>query len=935
MQAPQIPADESDRLASLRQTGLLDTPPENRFDRLTHLAAQLFNVPIALVSLVDADRQWFKSRQGLDACETGRDISFCGHTILGNQIFEVPDARLDPRFADNPLVVGPPDIRFYAGAPLAAPDGKNIGTLCLIDSRPRQLTEQERINLREIADIVMDEIGREALLEQGLALMAKKNANAIVITDAHGRIKWTNANFSVLTGYGPEALAGRAVEDVLSTHLEAPDDINALAQALQQTGSVKTELAFAPVQGQHEWLRMTVDPMVDDAGICTGYVIALEIITREKLDAEKLQESERQFRTLVNNIPGITYRCLMDEHWTMMYMSDQVDPLSGYPASDFINNAVRSYQSVIHPDDRQKTDQAVAAAVQCNEAWSVEYRIMHRDGTIRWAHERGSAVQDDSGHIQYLDGFILDITEEKRLRIESQRQIDAFAVLNEISSNATLSIPEQTYRALELGARFLGMDLGILGRIEGDFYRVRARKVVRGEAPARDHMYELSQTFCALAIHQDDLVAIHDVQHSPYAEHPARNSFDYASYIGIPVRLSGELYGTLSFYSVAPRSEPFSDSELMFMRLLSRWAAAAIERSHSDRAMERSEARLRGLFELSPIGIALNAYETGLFIESNPALLKLTGYQADELKLLSLRDLTPAQFAAQEQQQRKQLEETGQYGPYEKELLLKNGTCCPVLLNGVVVYDINGRKLIWSIIEDISERKRIDRMKNEFISTISHELRTPLTAISGALGLVAGGVAGTLPDAAQHMISIAHKNSQRLGFMINDLLDMEKLIAGKMQFDMRKHLLESLLEQALQTNQPYADQFKVQLVLLPMAERWVVNVDAQRFAQVMANLLSNAAKFSPEASRVEVSATCSDDLIRINVRDYGPGIPQAFRERIFQKFAQADGSDSRQKGGTGLGLAITRELIEHMKGRVGFDSVEGQGTTFWLELPVG
>jgi len=391
----------------------------------------------------------------------------------------------------------------------------------------------------------------------------------------------------------------------------------------------------------------------------------------------------------------------------------------------------------------------------------------------------------------------------------------------------------------------------------------------------------------------------------------------------------------LSFYSADPRTDPFSDSELMFMRLLSRWAAAAIERSHADRAMERSEARLRGLFELSPIGIALNAYESGRFIESNPALLKLTGYQADELKLLSLRDLTPVQFEAQDQQQRQQLEETGQYGPYEKELILKNGTCCPVLLNGVVVYDISGRKLIWSIIEDISERKRIERMKNEFISTISHELRTPLTAISGALGLVAGGVAGTLPDAAQHMISIAHKNSQRLGFMINDLLDMEKLIAGKMHFGMRKHLLESLLEQALQTNQPYADQFKVQLVLLPMAGHWVVNVDAQRFAQVMANLLSNAAKFSPQASRVEVSATCSGDVIRVDVRDYGPGIPQAFRERIFQKFAQADGSDSRKKGGTGLGLAITRELIEHMKGRVGFDSVEGEGTTFWLELPMG
>ncbi len=130
MQTPDIPDYEPERLAALQRLNLLDTESESRFDRITRLAQRLFQVPIALVSLVDSDRQWFKSKQGLDACETGRDISFCGHAILGSGIFEIPDATQDTRFADNPLVTGAPDIRFYAGAPLQSADGFNIGTLC-------------------------------------------------------------------------------------------------------------------------------------------------------------------------------------------------------------------------------------------------------------------------------------------------------------------------------------------------------------------------------------------------------------------------------------------------------------------------------------------------------------------------------------------------------------------------------------------------------------------------------------------------------------------------------------------------------------------------------------------------------------------------------------------------------------------------------------
>ena len=158
MREPPHPNDEGQRLQVLRSLGLLDTPPEERFDRFTRLARRSFGVSTALFSLVDANRQWFKSRQGLDASETPREISFCGHAILGAEILEVRDARSDDRFVDNPLVTGEPHIRFYAGRPIAAPDGSRIGTLCLIDPEPRTLSNDDRELLHDLGQMVEDEL---------------------------------------------------------------------------------------------------------------------------------------------------------------------------------------------------------------------------------------------------------------------------------------------------------------------------------------------------------------------------------------------------------------------------------------------------------------------------------------------------------------------------------------------------------------------------------------------------------------------------------------------------------------------------------------------------------------------------------------------------------------------------------------------------------
>jgi len=245
----------------------------------------------------------------------------------------------------------------------------------------------------------------------------------------------------------------------------------------------------------------------------------------------------------------------------------------------------------------------------------------------------------------------------------------------------------------------------------------------------------------------------------------------------------------------------------------------------------------------------------------------------------------------------------------------------------------NGVDEILVLVRDISERKMSERLKDEFVATVSHELRTPLTAIHGALGLVGGGVAGTLSERARTMVDIALTNSERLIRLINDLLDIQTIEAGKVAVHRRPLALRPVLEQLITSNYAYGQKFGVTFRLEDESGDVVVNTDPDRLTQVLTNLLSNAAKFSTYGDIVIIQVSRQQELVRIAVTDHGPGIPAAFQPQLFQKFAQANGSNTRRTGGTGLGLSIAKTLIERLGGRIGFETAAGVGTTFYVELP--
>ncbi|WP_313284701.1 hybrid sensor histidine kinase/response regulator [Stutzerimonas kunmingensis] len=349
-----------------------------------------------------------------------------------------------------------------------------------------------------------------------------------------------------------------------------------------------------------------------------------------------------------------------------------------------------------------------------------------------------------------------------------------------------------------------------------------------------------------------------------------------------------------------------------------------------------SEERLSLALKGSNDGLWDLDLEAGSMFAS-PRAWDMLGYRPNELTcdLKLWERLTVAEDLAQ---QKARLAQTmlSNVDHFTTELRLqhKHGHVVPVLLRGHIQRDPQGMaQRISGTLMDLTERKRVEQMKNDFVSTVSHELRTPLTSISGALGLIVGGALGSAPPTMQQMLEIAYRNSLRLGHLINDLLDMEKIAAGKMSFELREHSLGDLLEESLASNQALCEQHGVRCTLEHPTDV-LVWVDGLRLQQVLGNFLSNAVKFTPDGGEIRLHSSLRGTKVRISVTDQGPGIPEAFRSRVFEKFAQADASDSRQKSGTGLGLAITKELIERMGGTVGFDCVPGQGTTFWCELPI-
>jgi len=372
---------------------------------------------------------------------------------------------------------------------------------------------------------------------------------------------------------------------------------------------------------------------------------------------------------------------------------------------------------------------------------------------------------------------------------------------------------------------------------------------------------------------------------------------------------------------------------LLFTSILGTFLLAMTGRSYQvENLVERRTAELSGILSTAIEAIII-LDDRGMVESINPAGVALFGYASAELFGQPVTKIIPDFFSASTTQMPPNKLPTVIAGRHDSLAYRKDATSVSIEL-AISTLSVFDRTLYTAIVHDLTERKKVDRMKNEFVSTVSHELRTPLTSIKGALGLILGGVLDSEPGKMRSILEVCFQNSERLEFLISDLLEINKIQFLDNQVKMQPLSVNALISKSVISNQGYADNYGVSFLWHPIEEDDVyINANENKLMQVLANLFSNAVKYSPKGAPVVISTSIINNDIRVSIADSGPGIPIEFHDQVFDMFTQADSSDTRRVGGTGLGLAITKSIIENHGGCIGFESKVGHGSTFYFDLP--
>jgi len=423
MQKPEIPTNESDRLVALDRYKILDTLPEQVYDDLTQLAADICGTPIALISLVDRDRQWFKSRVGLDATETSREISFCGHAVFENTILNVPDATQDPRFADNPLVVNDPSIRFYAGVPLKTPDNFTLGTLCVIDRQPRDLTTQQINQLESLSRLVISqlELRRNEQVSRLLNSVVESSNDAIITKNLDGIITSWNPAATRLFGYAADEMMGKSISILIP-----PDRLTEEKLILERLKHQEKIEHFETVRlhkdGSRLEVSVTISPLISKTGEVVGASKIVRDITASKVAEAQLKEiSERLSLALKSGEIGCW-------EWDIVYNTliwdDRMYELYGVTKESDLRLTYDIWSTGLHPDDREASETLIQQTVLGKAEFNPEFRVVHPDGSIHFMKAYGLVQRDDRGNPQKMIGVNFDISDRKEMESNLNQEIE-------------------------------------------------------------------------------------------------------------------------------------------------------------------------------------------------------------------------------------------------------------------------------------------------------------------------------------------------------------------------------------------------------------------------------------------------------------------------------------------------------------------------------
>jgi PAS domain S-box-containing protein len=730
------------------------------------------------------------------------------------------------------------------------------------------------------------------LMRENDALLSTLQTYALVsIADRRGKITYVNDAFCVLSGYSREELLGQD-HRLVNSGTHSPEFWQDMWRTIMGGETWCREVCNRAKDGSLYWVKNVIAPFVAEKGRVERFISIRTDITAIKDAQRRLAENEAFLERAgsVSGVGGFKMDLVTGEQtWTRQtYRIHEVEE-SQAPTLELVD-------SMVSAEVREKLHATSLAALERGEGYDIELPLTTPRGRSIWIRAVG-AVEFEGGKPVRIVGAIQDITERKRAQEELRQTSERFRMAAE---GAGIGVWE--------------WDL-VANRV---FWDERMYRLFGADRSRVDDLY----AYWSSCLHPDD-------RERTIAELNASlnggGTFDAEFRI---VKPNGDVRYLQASASVQHDSsgKPLRIAGTNF---------DITERRRLEESIKASEETFRQAMEHAAIGMAL-VTPNGRFLKVNAALCELLGYTREKLIETEFQSLThPDDLALNMEYIKQTLDGVTQTYQLEKRYVHRDGHIVWAWLSVSLVRDADGApKYFVSQIQDITARKQVDRMKSEFIAAVSHELRTPLTSIRGSLGLISGGATGPISDQVARLVNVAYQNAGRLTLIINDILDAEKIESGKLSLESAAHALAPLLEQSVEQNRGYGLTHKVRFELRRPLPTVSVNVDAGRLLQVLANFLSNAAKFSPPESAVEVSATLQGGTVRVAVTDRGPGIPKEFQPRMFQKFSQADGSDSRARGGTGLGLAIAKSLVEQMGGHIGYRTESGAGTTVFFDLPV-
>ena len=940
MPAAALPPNESDRLAALRRCGILDSPADPAYDDLTRQAMVACDAPIAMISLVDEKRQWFKSHLGFTLPETPRDHSFCAYALHAPQeMLIVPDATADPRFADNPLVLGPAGVRFYAGAPLHSPDGHVLGTLCALDRVPRRLTEEQTGRLKDLA--------RQVSIR--LALRQR--------THTEWRLSLTfGLILALLFGIGLFGVA-QVVRFLSSDYwVEHTNQvIQVIENSLFQVQAAESSQRGYSSTGQEDFLKPfegtvarmpermnTLRKLVSDDPAQTRRLARFSAAIDEKLAITR--ERIEQRRTL--GAAALEPRYLDGRGRRSMEQVVAIGQKMVRAEEALLRTRVATRAAGL-----QNAESAfLAALVFCAGLLVVGFILTRRE--LRRRQALGSTLSQAN-----MD-LAAQITERRR----AQQHLQAEHAVAELSAES-LTLEEALPRLLETVCTHLQWELGewwamdpargLMGLVHTWSTPAAA---ARDGSGLRRNFVEKSRALHFAAgqglpgrvwsadrpIWVEDLLTDESfLRSTPAREAGLRRAFAF------PVRAGdqGEISGVMVFFSA--ETAPLDKGLATTMATLASLINQFIRRCRTQTALQESEARFAAFMAYTPAVVGIKD-AGGRWVFANDRLEEAFGVPVSTVLGRRNEDWLPAEVAARLTADDRRALEENRLIEVTETVPGRDGVLIDWLTLKFPIQQTGGKPWLGIVSLDITARTRAEaevrrakevaeeatRAKSVFLANMSHEIRTPMNGVIGMTGLLLD----TPLTAQQRDYGDAIRESAHaLLTLINDILDFSKIEAGKLVFEEIDFDLPETVGNTLELLAAGAQAKGIELVGGVDPEVTAcLHGDPCRLRQVLTNLLGNGIKFTQQGEvslrvrRVDESA--GDTLLRFEITDSGIGISPEAQARLFEAFVQADSSTTRRFGGTGLGLAICRQLVERMGGQIGVESVAGEGSTFWFTV---